>query len=149
MYLNVFFAAFLNFFLFPFKNLSLLVQTWDEDLARTARVWARSCAFEHSADVSRTHPNFSSVGENIWAGYPPSKFDVTGALKLWVDEKQHYSYGSNDCTKVCGHYTQVCVHSVLFIHDDDDALKGCVLVFKSRSLKDTRANKKGELLHVL
>ncbi len=54
-------------------------------------------------------PNFSSVGENLWAGFPPSNFNVMRAVKLWVDEKQHYDFSSNDCRqgKVCGHYTQV------------------------------------------
>lgn len=103
----------------PFKNLSLLVQTWDEVLANTARAWARNCVFEHSTKGSRVHPHFSSVGENIWTGYPPSTFDVTAALKHWVDEKQHYSYNRNDCTDACGHYTQVCALLTVYIHNDD------------------------------
>ncbi|XP_029317749.1 GLIPR1-like protein 1 isoform X2 [Cottoperca gobio] len=84
--------------------------TWDEGLAITARAWARHCVFEHNThlkDARRVHPTFTSVGENIWTGYPPSKFDASRAVKLWVDEKQHYDYNRNDCTKVCGHYTQV------------------------------------------
>ncbi|XP_059182137.1 GLIPR1-like protein 1 [Centropristis striata] len=88
----------------------MLYMTWDEGLAITARAWARKCLFEHNTDlkyVRRMHPTFSSVGENIWAGYPPSHFDVMRAIKNWVDEKQHYRYSSNSCTKVCGHYTQV------------------------------------------
>ncbi|XP_077957212.1 GLIPR1-like protein 1 [Gasterosteus aculeatus] len=88
----------------------MLNMTWDEALAITARAWARHCVYEHNSylkDVRRVHPTFSSVGENIWAGYPPSSFHVTGAIKNWVDEKQFYTYSSNVCTKVCGHYTQV------------------------------------------
>ncbi|XP_070709994.1 glioma pathogenesis-related protein 1 [Pempheris klunzingeri] len=86
---------------------NMLTMTWDEDLARTARAWAERCVFKHSPDVSRVHPLLSSVGENIWAGYPPSDFAVTSAMKDWVNEKQHYGYESNSCNKVCGHYTQV------------------------------------------
>ncbi|TDG96918.1 hypothetical protein EPR50_G00233980 [Perca flavescens] len=88
----------------------MLYMTWDEGLAITARAWARHCVFEHNIylkDVRRVHPTFSSVGENIWTGYPPSTFDVQGAIKSWVDEKQDYDYSSNVCTHICGHYTQV------------------------------------------
>uniref|UniRef100_UPI0037E846C5 GLIPR1-like protein 1 n=1 Tax=Semicossyphus pulcher TaxID=241346 RepID=UPI0037E846C5 len=84
---------------------NMLYMTWDEDLAITSRAWARHCVFEHNPQ--RRHPTFSSVGENIWTGYPPSTFDVTGAIKSWVDEKQVYDYDSQVCRSVCGHYTQV------------------------------------------
>lgn len=58
------------------------------------------------------HPTFTSVGENIWVGYPYTSFTVISAVKLWADEVQHYDYYApkpNQCTKgeVCGHYTQV------------------------------------------
>ncbi|XP_008276762.1 GLIPR1-like protein 1 isoform X2 [Stegastes partitus] len=89
---------------------NMLYMTWDEDLAITARAWAKNCVFEHNVDLKeprRMHPTFPSVGENIWTGSPPSSFDVTGAIQGWVNEKMHYSYGRNTCTKVCGHYTQV------------------------------------------
>ena len=94
-----------------FFLLSLLDQTWDAGLAITARAWASKCLFEHNIylrDARRVHPDFRSVGENLWAGSPPSSFDVTRAVKKWVDEKQHYDYNLNRCTGVCGHYTQVC-----------------------------------------
>ncbi|XP_074554786.1 glioma pathogenesis-related protein 1 [Halichoeres trimaculatus] len=79
--------------------------TWDKDLAITARKWASNCLFEHNP--SRAHPKFTSVGENIWTGYPPSIFEATSAIKSWDDEKQHYNYSSQACSKMCGHYTQV------------------------------------------
>ncbi|XP_049422155.1 GLIPR1-like protein 1 [Epinephelus fuscoguttatus] len=87
----------------------MLYMTWDEGLAITARAWARHCVFEHNGylkDVRRVHPTFSSVGENIWTSSSPH-FDVSRAIKRWVDEKQDYDYNRNICTKVCGHYTQV------------------------------------------
>lgn len=84
--------------------------TWDEGLAITARAWARRCLFQHNIylrDVRRMHPKFSSVGENIWAAYPPSQFSVRKAVNdSWVNEKIHYDYEKNDCVG-CGHYTQV------------------------------------------
>lgn len=89
---------------------NMLYMTWDEALAITARAWARNCVFYHNihlGDAQRVHPTYPSVGENIWAGYPPSSFDVTEAIQLWVNETLHYNYQQNTCTKVCGHYTQV------------------------------------------
>lgn len=58
------------------------------------------------------HPTFTSVGENIWAGYPYTSFTVKSAVKLWADEVKHYNYYAekpNQCVKgkECGHYTQV------------------------------------------
>ncbi|XP_062299339.1 GLIPR1-like protein 1 isoform X2 [Scomber scombrus] len=65
----------------------MLYMTWDEGLAITARAWARQCVFKHNIylkDVRRVHPNFRSVGENIWAGYPPSSFDAVWASSFKV-----------------------------------------------------------------
>ncbi|RXN30333.1 GLIPR1 1 [Labeo rohita] len=84
--------------------------TWDEGLAVTAQAWARFCVFKHNihlGEVKRMHPIFTSVGENIWAGAPYSSFKPESAVKLWVDEVRDYHYDTNQCTKVCGHYTQV------------------------------------------
>lgn len=93
----------------PVFTLSLPLQTWDKDLAATAREWARRCLFEHNPDPKGAGrvPNASSVGENIWTGYPPSSFNAAGAIQNWVDEKQHYDYDRNACSDVCGHYKQV------------------------------------------
>lgn len=111
----------------------MLYMTWDEGLAITARAWARHCVFEHNIylkDVRRVHPTFSSVGENIWAGYPPSYFNVLGAIKSWVDEKQYYDYNSNVCTNVCGHYTQVVWASSYKV--------GCAAQLCKKGVKNTR-----------
>lgn len=89
---------------------NMLHMTWDEGLAVTARAWAARCLYEHNIygqDAPRMHPTFSSVGENLWIGSPPSMFDVTLAIEKWVNETREYDYRGNACTKVCGHYTQV------------------------------------------
>lgn len=91
--------------------LYLLIQTWDEALAITAKAWAKRCIFDHNIylkDASRVHPTFPSVGENIWTAHPPSQFNTAKAIKRWVDEVKDYSYQENSCNTVCGHYTQVC-----------------------------------------
>ncbi|RXN27284.1 GLIPR1 1 [Labeo rohita] len=83
--------------------------TRDEGLAVTAQAWARFCVFKHNIhlrEVKRMHPIFTSVGENIWAGAPYSSFKPESAVKSWADEVRDYHYDTNQCTKVCGHYTQ-------------------------------------------
>lgn len=89
---------------------SLLLQSWDEGLAITARAWAKFCRFQHNSllrDPHRLHPVFRFVGENIWTGYPPSYFKVTKAVEKWVNETYNYNYSENRCSGICGHYTQV------------------------------------------
>ncbi len=71
--------------------------TWAEPLAQAAQSWADGCKFEHSG---------GEYGENLYAsaGSTPTGPSV---VKSWADEVADYDYGSNSCTKVCGHYTQV------------------------------------------
>lgn len=86
-----------------------VLQTWDAALARTARAWARKCVFEHNVYLReryQCHPNFTSVGENIWIGSVQA-FSVTGAIKAWHDEVAFYVFNVNTCSKICGHYLQV------------------------------------------
>ncbi|XP_037616700.1 GLIPR1-like protein 1 [Sebastes umbrosus] len=118
----------------------MLYMTWDEGLAITARAWARHCVFKHniySGVVRRMHPTFSSVGENIWAAYPPSYFNVARAMKSWVEEEeQHYDFNANTCTKVCGHYTQVVWASSYKV--------GCAVQLCPNGVKETNfASKEG------
>uniref|UniRef100_F7DWI6 SCP domain-containing protein n=1 Tax=Ornithorhynchus anatinus TaxID=9258 RepID=F7DWI6_ORNAN len=83
--------------------------TWDPDLAKTARAWAKTCQFKHNIYLKQpkmVHPSFSSVGENIWTG-SLSLFSASSAIQKWYDEVQYYTYETRSCTKVCGHYTQV------------------------------------------
>ncbi|CAK6959971.1 GLIPR1-like protein 1 [Scomber scombrus] len=118
----------------------MLYMTWDEGLAITARAWAKQCVFKHNIylkDARRVHPNFRSVGENIWAGYPPSSFDVRKAIiDKWVGEKQVYKYTANTCSKVCGHYTQAVWASSFKV--------GCAAQLCPNGVKDTNfATKEG------
>ncbi|NXT47169.1 GRPL2 protein, partial [Pluvianellus socialis] len=84
-------------------------QTWDAALARTARAWANKCIFEHNIHLRKKHqchPNFTSIGENIWVGSQQA-FYVADAIKSWYDEVRFYTFAVQKCAKVCGHYTQV------------------------------------------
>lgn len=86
-----------------------ILQSWDPDLAKTAKGWARKCLFKHNIYLKqrgKVHPKFGTAGENIWTG-SASAFTVKGALSSWFNEVEHYDYNTNKCTRVCGHYTQV------------------------------------------
>ncbi|CAM5084856.1 unnamed protein product [Eretmochelys imbricata] len=88
---------------------NMLHMSWDPDLAKTARAWAKTCQFKHNIYLKirgKAHPTFTSVGENIWTG-SLHIFSVTAALTSWYNEFKDYAYGTNTCTNVCGHYTQV------------------------------------------
>ncbi|NXI58601.1 GRPL2 protein, partial [Chloroceryle aenea] len=83
--------------------------TWDAALARTARAWSNKCIFEHNIYLRKKHqchPNFTSIGENIWVGSRPA-FSVADAVKTWYNEVRFYTLATHNCTQVCNHYFQV------------------------------------------
>ncbi|NXJ79994.1 GRPL2 protein, partial [Trogon melanurus] len=84
-------------------------QTWDAALARTAKAWANKCIFKHNIHLDKkhqSHPNFTSIGENIWIG-SHQLFGVADAVKSWYDEVKFSTFAEQKCTKVCSHYIQV------------------------------------------
>ncbi|NXT04339.1 GLIP1 protein, partial [Prunella fulvescens] len=86
-----------------------ILQSWDPDLAKTAKAWAKKCLFKHNIYLGKrgkVHPRFASAGENIWTG-TISVFTVETALNSWYHELEYYNYDTNTCSRVCGHYTQV------------------------------------------
>uniref|UniRef100_A0A8D2C2L6 SCP domain-containing protein n=1 Tax=Sus scrofa TaxID=9823 RepID=A0A8D2C2L6_PIG len=87
----------------------MLYMTWDPELAKIARSWASSCQFAHNKQLKspyRLHPNFTSLGENLWTG-SLSIFSVTSAITDWYNEVKYYDFKTQRCARVCGHYTQV------------------------------------------
>uniref|UniRef100_A0A8D0GNV6 SCP domain-containing protein n=1 Tax=Sphenodon punctatus TaxID=8508 RepID=A0A8D0GNV6_SPHPU len=91
----------------PASNMHYM--SWDPDLAKTAKGWAKKCHFRHNPDLKipgKAHPKFTSAGENIWTGSMPI-FSVSKAITNWYEEVKDYNYVSNSCTGICGHYTQV------------------------------------------
>ncbi|XP_008051285.1 glioma pathogenesis-related protein 1 [Carlito syrichta] len=87
----------------------MLYMTWDPALAQIAKAWAKNCLFKHNPQLHpphKLHPNFTSLGENIWTG-SVSLFSVSSAIRNWYDEIQYYDFNTRKCVKVCGHYTQV------------------------------------------
>lgn len=88
---------------------NMLYMTWDPDLAKTAKAWAKKCLFKHNIYIKergKTHPRFSSVGENIWTG-SASGFSPKAGITAWYNEVDVYTYATQKCSRVCGHYTQV------------------------------------------
>ncbi|XP_027742589.1 glioma pathogenesis-related protein 1-like [Empidonax traillii] len=88
---------------------NMLYMSWDPDLAKTARGWAKKCLFKHNIylrEPGKVHPKFSPVGENLWTGSLPA-FTVKTAITSWYNEVRFYTYDTNKCRGVCGHYTQV------------------------------------------
>lgn len=87
---------------------NMLYMTWDPDLAKTAKGWAKRCQFKHNPYIghAEVHPRFRSVGENIWIGSVPA-FTPRVAITSWKNEDQFYTYDTNRCSEICGHYTQV------------------------------------------
>uniref|UniRef100_A0A674EFL8 SCP domain-containing protein n=1 Tax=Salmo trutta TaxID=8032 RepID=A0A674EFL8_SALTR len=77
----------------PARNMLYMVSS------EAMRAWpGQDTDFQHNIylkEVRRVHLVFSSVGENIWAGYPPSTFSVMRAMDLWVREVNYYSCQSN------------------------------------------------------
>ncbi|KAM6216430.1 glioma pathogenesis-related protein 1-like [Rhynchocyon petersi] len=88
---------------------NMLYMTWDPALAQIAKKWASTCQFKHNtqlASYNRLHPNFTSLGENIWSG-SVSIFSVPLAITRWYNESKYYDFETRTCKKACGHYTQV------------------------------------------
>ncbi|KAJ8769762.1 hypothetical protein K2173_007622 [Erythroxylum novogranatense] len=69
--------------------------------------FSQNYASQRADDCNLVHSTNRPCGENL----AMSTGDLSGAeaVKLWVDEKPFYDYGSNSCAEgqVCGHYTQV------------------------------------------
>jgi uncharacterized protein YkwD len=75
---------------------------WSERLAAVAKDWADRLLTRNEF----IHRPNSKYGENL--------FDVTGAAATsgkvvddWASEGRSYDYSSNQCSAVCGHYTQI------------------------------------------
>ena len=83
------------------------MQEWSGELAQVAQNYAKKCSFSHNPDRSDQAPSFTYVGENL-AVTTSSPANYTDLVKQWNDEVQFYDYATNNCSHVCGHYTQVC-----------------------------------------
>ncbi|KAI3712318.1 hypothetical protein L1987_70869 [Smallanthus sonchifolius] len=79
------------------RVLGLPPLTWDPELEKKAQAWAdvrKDCQMIHS----------EGGGENMAKG---PNLNGLWAVQMWVDERPNYDLEKNECTAMCGHYTQV------------------------------------------
>ena len=83
-------------------SLKIRPLTWSDKLAARAQDWADNLL----ARDQFSHRPKSEYGENLFTitGAPATPEQVVAA---WAAESQDYDYRSNQCRKICGHYTQL------------------------------------------
>ena len=74
---------------------------WSEHLAAEAQNWAETLA---ARNQFRHTPN-SSYGQNLFSS--TRREAPSQVIDAWASEARDYSYSSNRCRGVCGHYTQI------------------------------------------
>ncbi|XP_030051439.1 cysteine-rich venom protein-like [Microcaecilia unicolor] len=85
---------------------NMLLMTWCDEAAKTARRWANTCSIQHSIDENRTI-NGKICGENLlMANYPDSWIN---SIQTWYDEVKHFDYGTGETEPnvMVYHYTQL------------------------------------------
>lgn len=89
------------------EGVSLPDMSWDGTVAAYSKSKAEylannGCVLNHN--IGPTRP--SDYGENLFWGSGTS-YTAEQVVQAWYSEKQYYTYSTNTCTGVCGHYTQV------------------------------------------
>ena len=91
---------------------------WDNGLAAVAQGWADQCIWAHNANRAaeldpqlarfRVDPDQLKVGESLFASTAAASLTtLQGGIAEWYDEHSDYTYSSQACSGVCGHYTQL------------------------------------------
>lgn len=81
-------------------------KVWNAELARVAQNYAERCIFGHNDQRTSQQNTFRHVGENLAITTEPN-INYTNLVRGWYDENEDYTYETNRCNAVCGHYTQV------------------------------------------
>ena len=83
------------------NNMELM--TWDDNLQSSAKTWAEGCVHEHPDNLAQL-----GIGQNLYARTVKT-INLTRGVDYWYDEKQFYTYDSQQCAagEECGHYQQV------------------------------------------
>jgi uncharacterized protein YkwD len=91
---------------------------WNAALANTAQQWANACVDTSPTDGMLDHNQGRSTGYPYYIG--ENKFVTAGstinpaqAVGMWASEAVDYDYSNNQCSGICGHYTQVVWRSTL------------------------------------
>ncbi|XP_046544130.1 GLIPR1-like protein 1 [Haliotis rubra] len=82
----------------------MLQMSWDNELEALAQGWAAQCKFAHNPSRSIASST-SSIGENLHIKAPT--YNEVSTVTSWHNEESSYTYSTNSCSAVCGHYTQV------------------------------------------
>ena len=79
--------------------------TWNPAAAAIAQGWANNLL---ATNTFQHNPNLNGYGENIYmsTGLNPATAG-TAAVQDWAAEAANYTWDTNGCTAVCGHYTQL------------------------------------------
>ena len=80
---------------------------WDDGLAATARAWVAMCRDSEAPTglIDHNPGRGTNVGENVFGSSGTAT--AQGAVSSWAAEKANYTYATNSCNGVCGHYTQI------------------------------------------
>ncbi|VDD82506.1 unnamed protein product [Mesocestoides corti] len=73
-------------------------------MEKLAMQWADQCRWEHPDPDY--YPQYRGIGQNLALQSGP-KQSFTKMAESWYNEVVNYTYSSNDCSYVCGHYTQM------------------------------------------
>jgi pathogenesis-related protein 1 len=83
-------------------KLKLTPLAWSEELAKAAQEWANTLL----KDGTFRHPASSPWGQNLYEIYR-DEYTPAQIVNGWAAEAANYDYKNNQCTGVCGHYTQI------------------------------------------
>ena len=84
------------------------MQTWSDAIADTAQEWADACVYQHGwpeFDPDVVGYNTNNLGQNLYA--TSGTLSIRFAIDAWYSEHWYYNYDTDECSWMCGHYTQV------------------------------------------
>lgn len=136
LFWELFFLHFLWYFV-SVNFLVSVIQKWSSELANVAQKWANTCRKGHnpgrsSREFGSVGENiyrrtgiynafkrilcvclcvsqicFLSFSLSLCFPFRSDQAHANDVVKAWYIEKRQYDFGSNSCSGVCGHYTQV------------------------------------------
>ncbi|HEX5227519.1 MAG TPA: CAP domain-containing protein [Bryobacteraceae bacterium] len=84
------------------ERLDLTPLRWSDHLTAYAQEWANQLLHEGQFH-HRSHPKY---GENLFEIDGP-RATPANVVDIWAAEERDYSYRTNTCRGMCGHYTQL------------------------------------------
>jgi pathogenesis-related protein 1 len=75
---------------------------WSEELAAISQKWANTLLKQRRFDLDPNTP----FGENLFM-ISGGSASPAAVVRQWASESHNYDHGSNSCSGICGHYTQL------------------------------------------